>query len=224
MSIKEYAIPKEYKKDIDKKFCKKMLQELHIIFKVSLEDFDYECFSYLEGTGGWYESFATTCRELKKDKLLIYYNSLEWYDSDLFDAELTECMVNNKLILPKSEIEEVARQNNISADKIVYCEECGKYVDKKDAIYNKKIFKMYYCQNCETSKKYELDKKKAIKEWLKLNNSDYFICEKCKKANLIYNKGKKFCKSCEKGNSNYYKEQIDQNKKYAMNLKNKKEK
>ena len=40
---------------------------------------------YLEGTGLWYDILKETCKELHKEDILDYWNSMDWYESDEFD-------------------------------------------------------------------------------------------------------------------------------------------
>ena len=116
-----YSMQHNIKKQMDYKFCETFMKELHNVWGFSLNDFNWESIGYCEGTGGWYESFAATCRILNKGELLLYYNNLSWYDSDLFDAELSELLVTYKLILPTVETDEMARQLDIDEDNIKHC-------------------------------------------------------------------------------------------------------
>ena len=45
------------------------------------------------GTGGWAEAFKQTCKKLSMLWLWDYYRSLEWYDSDLFDGEIADGII-----------------------------------------------------------------------------------------------------------------------------------
>ena len=55
------------------------------------------------GTIGWGNAFTKTCNEFKLDELLSYYDHLDWYDSDNFDADVGDIAVQYGLILPISE-------------------------------------------------------------------------------------------------------------------------
>lgn len=45
------------------------------------------------GTGGWYEALKMTCMKLDMCWLLDYWNSLEWYDSDIFDGIIEDRII-----------------------------------------------------------------------------------------------------------------------------------
>ena len=95
----KYTIPSHIRSMITPEFCAQFLKELHIIFGVSVEDTDMDYFVYQGGTGGWAVAFATACRRLGLDELYRYYTELEWFDSDVFDGELEDILVEYKLIL-----------------------------------------------------------------------------------------------------------------------------
>ena len=218
-----YSMPHNIKKLMDYEFCETFMKELHNVWGFSLNDFNWESIGYSEGTGGWYESFAATCRILNKGELLLYYNNLSWYDSDLFDAELSELLVTYKLILPTIETDEIARQLDIDENKIKHCFVCnGDYIkedvvklDKNDEDYDE-YTSNYICKDCEKLRKKQNIKEKelslkedvlshrlsynilkAIQEVLGLNENEYFYCESCGKYHFNFNKGKEHCHHCE---------------------------
>lgn len=222
-----YTMPHNIKKRIDYEFCETFMKELHKIWGISLNDFNWESIGYCEGTGGWYEAFASTCRLLNKGDILLYYNNLEWFDSDLFDDELSNLLVVYKLILPTWETDEIARQLNVKAKNIKHCFVCnGDYLKdeviklKKDDEDYDEYTSNYICKDCEELRKTkqikdcELSQKedkqshrisydivKAIQEVLGLEENEYFYCEKCKKYHFNFNKGlikdKNYCLHCE---------------------------
>ena len=53
-----------------------------------------------------------TCYNTNNIDLSIYYNRLEWYDSDRFDEELAELMYDNKIArrLSDEEIKEITKK------------------------------------------------------------------------------------------------------------------
>lgn len=226
-----YKMPKEIKDVITPAFCIQFMKELHHVWGFSLEDFDYDSVSFCEGTGGWFESLTSTCRKTNNDKLIKYYNSLDWYDSDLFDAELTEMLVNYKLLLPTTYTDEIARQLKIDSNDLGVCNECGKTYLKKDMVDNEKdedeCLSMYVCKNCkhiENVKEVDFDKVRTIHEILGLSEKDYFLCKKCGKYHNTNHKGKEFCLYCEDKKipetnvNNYYREQCSENEKYLGSI------
>lgn len=239
-----YSIPHNIQKELDYRFCKTFMKELHNIWGFSLNDFNWDSLGYCEGTGGFDEAFVTTCRLLKKDKVFLHYASLPWYDSDLFDGELSDLLSLYKFILPKTEIDEVARQNDISVKKIRPCYKCGDYYLKDDIsklpkddedYFKSKFEKQYGCNKClgkknNKKKKLSYDITIAISEVLGLEEKDYFVCEKCGKYHLMFNKtkGQNVCNHCiidetsENKNANkHYQESIILNEKYRYGLKSK---
>lgn len=227
----EYSIPKNIKKLITKEFCIQFVKELHCISGLSLEDFDYDSVGYWEGTGGWMEAFANACRKTKNDELLKYYYTLEWFDSDLFDCELTNILIEHKLLLPTTYTDEIARQIGISDEDIGICDDCGKAYNKKDMIERPDEWddheSIYLCKNClgiENVAELTFDKFKAIHDILGLSEKDYFICESCNRIHHIRHKGEKYCINCELKqvpNTNvntYYRESCDINEKYVGSL------
>ncbi len=227
----EYSIPQNIKKLITPKFCTQFLKELHMIWGVSMHDFAYSNVGYCEGTAGWNEALTTTCRKLSVDKLYIYYASLPWYDSDLFDAELTEMLVEQKLILPTPEQDEIARQSGVSSDDIEICDGCYQYFYKQDLCFlqdeNDAFENKYLCKQCMNEKTLiplTWDKKRAIYEVLEKTEGDYFICEKCGNAHYNHHKGEKYCLHCEQEKvpnttiNKYYRDGIELNKEYRYNI------
>lgn len=200
-----YKIPENYLKIMDAKFCTAFIKELHLIFGISLEDFNWDSVGYCEGTAGWYVAFTNTCRKLQLDDLFIYYRSLPWYDSDNFDAQLSEKLVAEKLLLPELYIAEVARQNHVEIDDIDTCESCGKIYRKQDMVASSEAEDeydepSYLCHSCATiapSPELTIDIKQTLRELLHLDESKYFVCEKCGKIHLNQHKGTQYCLHCE---------------------------
>jgi hypothetical protein len=226
-----YSLPKEYSDMMNYDFCKTMMMAIHNIWGISAEDYDYESISYCEGTGGWSEAFMTACRVYKKDELAKYYCTLPWYDSDIFDGYLSQKFVDYKLLLPKDETDEIARQLNIDSDKIKVCDKCGQYFIEEDTIfvneeesdeYTESLYCCKKCLNNEDVKPLTYDKNNTLKELLGLETNDYFVCSECGKIHFLYNKGDgEICRYCEYQkvseniNANlYYQECIILNEKY----------
>lgn len=93
----EYKIPEKIKSKIPQHFYIAFAGELcsvfgHMIFKKDESDL-YSLF-YVSSTAGWNEDLKMTCQKLNMCWLLDYYNSLEWYESDLFDGEMEDKIVS----------------------------------------------------------------------------------------------------------------------------------
>lgn len=98
----EYSIPDSIKKNIPDYFYYALAGELASIFgpwilqKQAFPEFDddgneienYSYYDLLSGSGGWVEAFFATCRKLDMMWLIEYWDSLGWYDSDIFDGEI----------------------------------------------------------------------------------------------------------------------------------------
>ena len=88
-----YHIPDEIKEKIPEHFYYALGGELVSVFGKDLlcEDEDgIVPLDYVGGTAGYVETLKTTCRKLGMEWLFVYWSGLEWYDSDLFDGEITD--------------------------------------------------------------------------------------------------------------------------------------
>ena len=110
----KYKIPKEIDSRIPEYFYYAMAGELVSIFGTwILEKQDYPEYdddgneihgdlnvdgSYYDlnsSTGGWNEAFKMTCKKLDMMWLMDYYETLEWYDSDIFDGIIENRIIEN---------------------------------------------------------------------------------------------------------------------------------
>lgn len=126
----EYAIPENIKKLITNDFLKEFRNQLFRIHKhYSLDTFADEGFSENISTFGWYAAFYKACRLTKKEALLDYRDSLEWYDADIFDGEIADMLIERKFIL--SDVTDViAEKLCIKKEDIVVCTDCQRYFSK----------------------------------------------------------------------------------------------
>ena len=107
----EYVIPEDIDSKIPEAFYPAMAGELCAIFgprvfeKISVVEYDEEndevymdedCAYYdlSSSTGGWVEAFKATCEKLDMMWLLEYWNTLEWYDSDIFDGIIEDRIID----------------------------------------------------------------------------------------------------------------------------------
>lgn len=101
----EYKMPKDIKDQLTEAFVSDFHEAVIETFKQNdrnqdREPFEYETYTYyawwlyMEGTAGYCQSFRQTCDKHGLNKVLMYYNKLQWYDSDLFDSEVGDLLVH----------------------------------------------------------------------------------------------------------------------------------
>ena len=153
----EYTIPKDIKDLITYDFLKEFRNQLFRIHEhYSLETFADFGIPINTSTGGWYAALGKACLLTNKEKVFNYWRTLPWYDSDIFDGELAEMLINNKLILDDSS-KVLGQLLNIDSDDIVYCSCCGKLYTKDmvvaDIEYDDEDswteYKCLYCKDLE---------------------------------------------------------------------------
>lgn len=227
----EYTIPTHIRSIITPVFTAQFLKELHIIFGVGVEDTDLDYFAYQGGTSGWAVAFATTCRKLGLDELYKYYANLEWFDSDIFDGELEDILIEHKLILGGTLCEEIARQNEINADFVQCCDKCGKCYHVDNMVRNEidleiegdnEPYVELICKSCSNSSNVTplpFDINRIIVEVFKKSSADFFVCERCGKTHYNAHRGEKRCLHCEQmeesDNTNiYYRQMLEEKKRY----------
>lgn len=225
----EYKMPQLIREKFTFDFCKQMMMELHRIYGVSVEDSDMDHMIHLEGTSGWGVAFTTACRKMNEPDLYKYYYNLPWYDSDIFDSQVTECIVEHKLLMPDFDTTEIARQHCIEEDSLRCCDECGKYYLASDVDLlpeDSGVMSDYICHNCNHTGKvqdYDFDVTRMIKEVLG-REEDVFMCPKCGKYHYLWNKGEEFCIHCEitrEDNQNandYYKQELNAQKDFVRQI------
>lgn len=95
----EYTIPSNIKNLITDDFLNEFLYQLIRITGISSYDFADEGIEYLSGTCGWDAAFGKACINTENKKLFDYRNSLEWYDSDIFDSEIICVLIDREFHL-----------------------------------------------------------------------------------------------------------------------------
>jgi len=78
----EYKIDKEIECMITYDFCKQFVKELHMIYQLTAQNYDYD--TLLDNTGGWHAAFTNACRKLGKDDLYKYNYKLGMIVTNLF--------------------------------------------------------------------------------------------------------------------------------------------
>lgn len=163
MSITEncmkYKIPEHIMNIITYDFLKEFRNQLFRIHEhYSLDTFADFGIPTNTSTGGWYAALGKACLLTHKEELFDYWRSLAWYDSDIFDGELAEMLIQNKLILDDS-YKIIGQQLNIDPNEIVCCNDCGKFytkdmvvkIDNEDEDYLISLYRCFYCQDLKES-------------------------------------------------------------------------
>lgn len=93
----DYKIPQEIKIRLTKGFATNFLNKLNVVFDL-IQPLSLEYLIYFESTCGWVDAFKYACQKYDMEDVFMYYNKLEWYDSDLFDDEFAGLLVEYGLI------------------------------------------------------------------------------------------------------------------------------
>ncbi|MEK4907458.1 hypothetical protein [Niallia sp. FSL M8-0099] len=104
-----YEIPDEIKGNFTKEFIEDFRKSAIEIFRqndinLGREPYDYESYSYydwwvyVEGSSGFYEAFQKVCKKYNLEFIVDYYDNLPWYDSDLFDDQFGNLLIEYGLV------------------------------------------------------------------------------------------------------------------------------
>lgn len=151
----EYNMPEEIKVMVTKEFLTEFRNQIFRIEKgIGLNTFLEDGMWNIEGTSGWDTAFGIACLNTKNEKLLNYYDSLPWYDSDLFDGIITDMMVENHLILGTMS-DFIKEKLELNEDEYAFCGTCGNWypkelLDKTDE--DDESYYMYICKSCKDHK------------------------------------------------------------------------
>lgn len=155
----EYEIPEDIKKLITDEFLKEFRAQLfRINNEYSLDTFAEYGIPLNTSTSGWAAAFFNICRKTNNMELFDYWNSLEWYDSDIFDDELADMLIENHLILGDL-LDVIKEQLEIKEEDIVICDECGGWftrdmvieIPEEDEDYHLSAFRCLHCQDVADS-------------------------------------------------------------------------
>lgn len=201
-----FKVPKEIEQSINIRFLEQLQEEMHCVFGLSLDMFEMNDIFQKESTTAFITAFLNACKKLKKEDLVNYVKTLDWYESDLFDDYLIDRMKEEKLILPEDEETEIEKQLGISSLEVYECLQCNQFYKKEDVIQLKdeeteELVSACKCKNCSEGNNIvsplQIDRKKAILHYLKYKENEVFYCENCKKYYLKKWKKGNICHHCD---------------------------
>ena len=155
----EYKIPEDKKKLITDEFLREFRNQLFRIYShMSLDSFA-ESGVTISTTYGWTAAFGKACLLTNNEKILNYWRSLNWYDSDHFNGEIYDMLIANGFLLGDifTLIEE---KMGVKREDLVYCCDCGKlYVknmvvkveDNEDDVFYTR-YRCFHCQDLKDTK------------------------------------------------------------------------
>ena len=154
----EYTIPKDIKNLITDDFLKEFRNQLFRINEYySLETFAEEGIPMNTSTSGWFTAFGKACLLTHKEALLDYWRTLPWYDSDLFDDELANMLIERGFIL--SDLSKIIEEQlGIKSEDLRVCNDCGKLYSKDmvvkiiDENEDDLLISNYRCLHCQDVK------------------------------------------------------------------------
>lgn len=171
----KYEIPEDIKKLISYGFLKEFRSQLFRIDGCSLRTTEDEGLYYNTGTSAWYASLGKACLNTNNKELFKYYHSLPWYDSDLFDSELADMMVDSKLMLRTAK-EIISKNLDIKEEELYECDSCCGIFTRDMVI---ELDKEIFCKWCDDSKggsrnatDYYLSSLKEIEKFISDGESD----------------------------------------------------
>lgn len=97
--MNDYRMPEEIRKEFTREMMSCFLEELIDTFDyMPSKPTYYDHIVYIESTYGWHKAFKKMCISYGLEDIYSYYNYLEWYDSDMFDGELSDLLLEYGLI------------------------------------------------------------------------------------------------------------------------------
>lgn len=153
----EYKMPEDIKNLITDDFLKEFRNQLFRIHEhYSIDTFAEFGIPMNTSTGGWYAAFGKACLLTNKEVLLDYWRTLPWYDSDIFDGELADMLIERGFILGNL-TDVIKQQLGIKEEDIRICNDCGKgyakdMVVKIPDIETDAFMSDYRCLHCQDIK------------------------------------------------------------------------
>jgi AAA15 family ATPase/GTPase len=103
--MQTYKIPNRKKKLLTKEFLQTFKNELDKVFHEDDNEADLSkrnyinAYQHIESTSGFEKALQIACEKHNLTKAIYdYQNKLQWYDSDLFDGELMDIMLEKSII------------------------------------------------------------------------------------------------------------------------------
>lgn len=155
----EYEIPEDIKRLITYDFLKEFRNQLIRIHNYwSIDTFAEDGIPMNTSTGGWATALGKACIITNNKELYGYWRKLPWYDSDQFDGELAEMLIERHLIL--GDLSKVIEQQlGIKEDDLRCCCDCGKIYTSDmvviltdDEVEKKYLSSNYRCLCCNDIK------------------------------------------------------------------------
>lgn len=126
----DYKLPKRKKNLMTKEFLQTFKQELDNVFNKEndyqpLENRNYwNTYQYMESTCGFYDALKSACMKHNLTKAIYEYAcKMPYYDSDLFDSELTLLMVERGIIeegnIDETCIDDIYYENNNDFELVI---------------------------------------------------------------------------------------------------------
>lgn len=158
----EYTMPEHIKSLITDDFLKEFRNQLFRIHDhYSLDLYADYGIPMNTSTAGWFAAFGKACLMTHEEEILDYWRTLPCYDSDIFDGELADMLVERKFILDDSS-KVIGQLLNIDPDDIVVCCDCGKIYtkdmvsvlteDDEDYEEDWTQYRCFYCQDVKNLK------------------------------------------------------------------------
>lgn len=157
----KYTIPNDIKNLITDDFLREFRNQLFRIHEYySLETFAEYGIPMNTSTSGWFAALGKACLLTHKEELLDYWRSLPWYDSDVFDGELADMLIERGFILGDLD-KIIEEQLGIKREDLRYCNDCGKLyskdmvleidIDDDDNLFTSE-YRCLYCQDVKNTR------------------------------------------------------------------------
>lgn len=153
----KYTIPENIKTLITDDFLKEFRNQLFRIHEYySLDTFAESGIPINTSTSGWFAALGKACLLTNKNELFDYWRSLPWYDSDIFDGELANMLIEKRFILGNlSDV--IKKELGIGLHELRECNDCGRLYTKDmvieiDDVDENELFSKYRCQYCQDVK------------------------------------------------------------------------
>lgn len=153
----EYQMPEDIKCFITDDFLREFRNQLFRLHEhYSLDLFAEYGIPANTSTNGWETAFGKACLMTHNEELYDYWRSLPWYDSDIFDGELADMLVDRHFIL--GDLSKIIEEKlGVKEDDLRYCNDCGKLYAKEMVVEitdenEESLLSRYRCLYCQDMK------------------------------------------------------------------------